>query len=145
MTIEFIAIVEAVWSYLPLTSGCKVKYYCDNTGVVGICDKMFTEVPYLSKYCSMFANSVNYYDQHAVVSYIRTPPKRQSKAHRAAPDWLSDDNRLADSLSRGWLKDFVACCKSYKPNEYTNHIKLDTMSCILFRSIKVHNPMATKH
>ena len=52
--------------------------------------------------------------------YIPTPPKKTVVEHTAPENWRSDDNRLADSLSRGDLVDFFACCEYYSPNKFSD-------------------------
>ena len=124
MQFEYLALVSAVYSFLCKIRGHTVMIWCDNTAVVGGCSKRYTGHGYLHKYVTAFVNATVYDLAYVTVGYIHTPPKETSESYTAPHLWQGDDNRLADSLSRFQLDDFRACCKAYRPNEYSSHESL---------------------
>ena len=108
----------AVCSFMPLLRGRKVKYMCDNAGVVGGCRKHYTGIPYLFPYVATYNNMHLINRIFETIVYIPTPPKAGNSDFMVSTKWRSNNNILADSLSRGDVADFVACCASYAPNEF---------------------------
>ena len=116
-------------SFLSLIKGKRVKYMCDNSGVVSGCRKHYTGIDYLFPYVAAYTNLSVCHQTFENIVYIPTPPKKTATEHTVPENWRSDDNRLADSLSRDDLADFLSCCEYYKPNKYSgqkappNHIQ----------------------
>ena len=123
-----------------------MKYLCDNTGVINGCKKHYTGKSYTFPYVAAYTNLHVCYHTFESILYISTHHKKTVVEHTAPENWRSDDNQLTDSLYRGNLTDFFACCEYYSLNDFSDEQnRLTSYKINVYQMTENKMPLESKH